>query len=1544
MRAWKTTIVLFVLALIFPGTARMDVPKFFSISSNRTYAPGEKPGIEYWGQGVGSLQFRVYRVNDPVRFFKSLRDEHNFGGQAQRLPQQLTFLEEFHRWKTGSHSAIRNLFRHQYPVESRSRIHDFFHPPQPKQGATKQATTEFAAVPLLNPLQVVLVWTQAVGLGERWQSQTIPVDVTKKGLYLVEATNGSLQAYTIVSVTELGLIVKGSPGRADVRAVDRATGAPVADAGVVAWATDQVHAEDETPVARELGRKQTNADGTAAFEITTKPESVLLMARRGDDFAVTSLYGRGLFFDDENSLMGYVYTDRPVYRPGHTVHFRAILRSQGPSGYQIPAVEEVQVSAQDPDGKPVFQRTLPVSAMGTLNADIELPVSSALGYYNIEVHAGKGEASGGFQVEEYKKPEYDVKVTPVKKRLLQGESISAVIEAKYFYGEPVANAQVKYVVHRSRYWLPWYLEDEDNEDAGQNQADEEDTYSPKEEQEEKSGKLDAQGHLTIQVATGKAKIDQIYRIEARVTDAGNREISGAGYAVATVGPYYIRIEPAQYLFKPGEQAQFNIETRDYDNNPVPRTAFNVDLIEHHWQKKQDEEKTVASASGVTDDSGKGRVHFKVNGGSYVARARSKTANGREVEGTAYVWVSGGASWYGEQEQRVDIVPDRKTYKPGETAHVMIMTGVPESYVWVTAESQGVNDSRMVHATSASFTVDIPIRSEYAPNFFVNACFLRDQKFFQGSKSIKVPPVERQLTVDLKASKPQFRPGDKGSFTLDAKDSTGRPVVGEFSLGVVDEAIYSIRKDMMQDILGFFYGNRWLRVQTDNSLSYQFMGFAGQRRMQLAQLQARKALSVIKPDKLIEPKIRKAFPDTMFWTADLRTNSQGHAEATMEFPDALTTWRATARGITADSKVGSAIERTVVRKNLILRLVTPRFFREGDEVTISVLADNYLTSQKSVKVSLDMKGVELMDGATRSIDVPSKGEGRVDFRVRARTAGSAVLLGKALTDEESDAMELTLPVIPYGVRMTIPRSGSLSDAKTEAQEELAFPADAAAASRKLVVGVTPSVAGAVFGALDYLSTFPYGCTEQTMSSFLPNIIVAQAVKQLGLKSKIDPVDLDKKIRAGFDRLYDYQHEDGGWGWWKTDDSAEFMTTYVMLGLKQAQAAGYQLKPQVLPRAEKWLGGRWPQIKDTRADLRAYIAYATGTHLDDVWQARAKMTPYGLAMLGLAMQDAKDARAAEIATTLEKSAETNDAEAWWKESLDPFMEFEIDASAESTAYALKFLTHQLPQSPLLAKAALYLVNHRNEGYYWSSTKQTAMVVYGLTDYLAQSGELHPDSKVTVWVNDRQVLERKFGESDAFGLSPFEIEIPSSQLGPTNKVRILKSGSGRVYWSASAIYYTAAAKATKTGTVSLNLLRDYFRLTPTQSGDKVVHKLEPLTGTLARGDVIAVRLTVSGSDWKYLLIEDPIPAGAEFIERDDLYEIAEKPPWWTNWSTRREFHDDRAALFQTYFRNGQQQYFYLLKVVNPGVFKIGPARVEPMYQPGFLSTTEAKTWEVK
>lgn len=474
----------------------------------------------------------------------------------------------------------------------------------------------------------------------------------------------------------------------------------------------------------------------------------------------------------------------------------------------------------------------------------------------------------------------------------------------------------------------------------------------------------------------------------------------------------------------------------------------------------------------------------------------------------------------------------------------------------------------------------------------------------------------------------------------------------------------------------------------------------------------------------------------------------------------------------------------------------------------------------------------------------------------------------------------------------------------------------------------------------------------MSSFLPNIVVEQALKELKIKSNVDAAALQKKIREGLERLYDFQHEDGGWGWWKTDESHAFMTAYVLSGLSQAQNAGYRVNEYRLGQGRKWLRSAFDREKRALPDLRAYLAYALvqsglkeSAVLDAVWKDRLDLTAYGRALLGLAMDLAGDARAGELAAQLEGQAKADEHEAYWPADRDTLMDFYGDATPEATAYAMKLLAKFRPKSPLLPKAAVWLVNHRDEGYYWYSTKQTAMVIYGLTDYLKASGELRPSFSVTVAVNGRQVLSRRFTEADALAVTAPVVRLPAQELAMAgNKVRISKSGEGRLYWSARAEYYSTEEKLQRTGTVSLNLLREYFKLVPVREGERIVHRLEPLQDALQPGDILVARLTVSGSNWRYLMVEDPIPAGTEFIERDDLYEIKDKPSWWYFWYTRREFHDDHAAIFQTYFGHGQTQYLYLLKVVNPGRFRVSPARVQPMYQPQYLATSESRTVEVK
>lgn len=1537
-RTVARALLLTSLAFALCGQADEEQP-YFSLGSNKTFAPGEKATIELSATDIDSLDFRVYRIKDPVRFFAKLPEPHQFGGMTPRPARELTWIERFHRAKFSWHAEMHDLVRQQFTGESWKSVGSFG---KGKTDFREHNVTNLAAAPLLNSQQVVATWRQRVQSQGRWRSQTIDAEVKDKGVYLVEAARGDLRAYTIVMVSDIAVISKSLQGKLIAYVADRQTGEPIANSSVT-------YQEPKKPAVTVA----TDAQGLANFhaEPGDTNNEVFLFAKSGSSFAATTTpaYGAGQTAD---LYTGYTYTDRPVYRPGHQVSFKSILRTHQGNVYRLPALANVNVEVQGPDDKTVYRKTLNVSAAGAVAGDFTLPRDAGLGYYNIQIHAAEAQFTAGFQVEEYKKPEYDVRVTLAKPRVMQGDPIAATIDARYFFGEPVAGAKVHYVVHRSRYWFPsWQTDDQDAGEGNQDDAGGDEQLSDEE------GKLHADGKLTISIPTAvdEHKWDARYRIEARVTDAGNREISGSVSGVATYGSYWVTVEPSRYVLTPGAPADFKVQARDYENNAVS-AKVQVDLLDRDKRGGNNQDGAVLQhAEGQTDPQGEAHVSLAPpKGGSYRVRVRSMTPTGREVENFTYVWVSSeGAGMFGDESEQIQIVPDKKAYRPGDVAKVLILTGVPGTKVLYTLEGRSLSDARVLDAPGTSVTVEVPITALSEPDFYIGAAFLKGNKLHVGSKAIRVPPTEHKLSLTLTQNKPQYQPGETAQLTLDARDAAGKPVAGDFSLGVVDEAIYGIRPDSTMDIMRAFYGPGYNAVTMTNSLTYYFNGEAGKRRMELARLHRTRSLAQLKPDRMVQPKVRKSFPDTALWLASVHTDGSGRATASVAFPDSITTWRTTVRGATTDTKVGSVVQKTLVRKNVILRLVVPRFFTAGDEVTVSAVVHNYLPDDKKARVSLDVKGLEIIDGAARDLIIPSKGEVKVDYRVRASLIGNATITGKALTDTESDAMELTMPVEPQGVKMSLARAGSLSSVKPQADVKLDFPAETVAASRNIEISVTPSIAGALFGAIDYLTQFPYGCTEQTLSSFVPNIVVSKALADLGIHSDVNRDRLNEKIRAGLDRLYDFQHDDGGWGWWKSDDSGIFMTANTVAGLAQAKLAGRELKADTLERGAKWLRQAYDREPRMLPDLKAYAAYALALAnasdpkvLDDVWQKKDGLTPYGRAILGLTYGITGDKqRASALATQLESEVKTNDAEAWWPGDRDSLMDFWFDVTPESTAFALKLLVHERPQSPLLDKAAVYLMNHRRDGWFWASTKQTAMVIYGLTDYLKATGELKPNIQATVSVNGKQVLTKQFSMADALSIDANTVTIPAADLAAaSNTIHVESNGTGRVYWSARANYHSTAQKLVKVGSSSLNLLRDYFKLTQVKEDGKILYNLDPLAGPLAVGDVLAVRITVTGSDWKYLLVEDPIPAGAEFIERDDLYALKTKPDWWSTFFTRREFHDDRAALFDTYFPAGQKQYFYLLKIVNPGQFRVSPARVQPMYQPDFLSTTENRSVEVK
>jgi len=1563
------TAAVFVLlsAATIAHAASSDAPRSFSLSTTRTFAPGDSVKIQLLARNVPELEFRVYKVRNAEQFFAGLRDAHSFGVKNYSPSEQIdqeTWLERIHDFKTHLWWLIRSFFRGQFTDEAR----DSFREGQGKLGKRSQVVgaTQFARVPLLNESQLVARWKLVVPPAIVSETQQLPIDGLDAGVYLIEATDGTYKAYTVAIVTKIAIVERTLDGKAFLYVADRKTGAPVDQADVVLWGDQRLQSSGKT-----------GSDGLAQLTYTVRggvqgaePENVWILAHHGADAAVVTPFGYGFGAQNQQQERNYIYTDRPVYRPGHTVHIKAIVRKEVNDNLVLPDEHTLTMRVTGPDDKVVLNKELPVSVHGTVAADFDLASDAALGYYSIafkgkadsndDEYEGEG-GEGSFYVEEYKKPEYQVTVKPAAPRVLQGNTIQATIEAKYFFGEPVAGAKVIYVVHTSQHY--WWDEDEADENgegdasADTNDEDESDSGYGETEQQEHQGVLDANGQLTVTLPTavdGKHS-DQDYRIEARVTDAANREVSGHSTVLATYGSFRVSVEPTSYVVENGKPARVKVTAQDYDGKPV-RTPVHVGAALEKWDSvtHQRTETAVATSDAATGADGTVLVDLPISGsGDFEITASAQTPENRTVQGQTWVWIWNGAGAYYEPNAQAQIVADKKTYQVGDTAHLLLVSGLDESWAVVTTEGDSVQSQRVMHATGASLAFDVPITQQAQPNLVVTAIIVHNDQLITAQKSLKVPLTERTLTITATPAKTQYEPEDKASFDVKAVDSAGKPVQADLSFGVVNEALYSVRPDTTRDIVASFYPQREVYLDPQTSFEFYFEGEAGTKSPMLAGLSGlyHPRMAQVKPGSdLVVPKVRKAFPDTAYWNADVRTGADGHARVEFNFPDALTTWRTTIRAMTDDGKAGGAVTRVLVRKNLIVRLAAPRFFRQGDETVMRVIAHNYLETSKDVTFALDVSGVDVLSGQTQKVTIPAKGESYVDWRVKAQKTGTATFTAKALTNEESDALQMTLPVLPYGVKQRAAGAGEVFSGAGQNQWQYSYPTGSDVNSRGLTISVAPSLAGTVFDALDYLTSYPWGCTEQTMSSFLPDLIVAQAVDKLHLKSPIDRKTLDDEVQAGLERLYSFQHDDGGWGWWPDDQSMVFMTAYVVSGLGQAKAAGYTVDDQRLGKAEMWLIKTLNAHPDMIPDLRAYATYAIATTtgvpkdaLDKAWDNRDKLSDEGLALTGLALAAAGDGRAKQAADLLEKKAHATDVDANWVGTYDGLLDFWDDTSPETTAFALKLLLVEDRSSGLMPKAARWLAEHR-DGDYWYSTKQTSMVIQGLTDYLALSGELANTSDVEVLVNGASVGKRHFGPEDAFA-APWQIKVPAAQSGNGGQVTIRKSGNGITYWSTENSWYSADRKNFQQGQLALNITRDYYLLQKRQDKptDPITYDLVPLKGPVHVGDMIAVRLALGGTSWKYLLAEDPIPAGTEFLPESGLYTINHKPDWWADFFTRKEFHDDRAAFFNTDF-SVHREYVYLLKVDNPGKFQISPADAGPMYQPNIETTTDPATLEVQ
>ncbi|HEX6285355.1 MAG TPA: alpha-2-macroglobulin family protein, partial [Pyrinomonadaceae bacterium] len=640
---------------------------------------------------------------------------------------------------------------------------------------------------------------------------------------------------------------------------------------------------------------------------------------------------------------------------------------------------------------------------------------------------------------------------------------------------------------------------------------------------------------------------------------------------------------------------------------------------------------------------------------------------------------------------------------------------------------------------------------------------------------------------------------------------------------------------------------------------------------------------------------------------------------VKYPDSLTTWTATARAVTTANQFGLGSSSTRTKQPLIVRLQAPRFFVVGDQVTVSAVINNNTDQSMRVAPALSAEGLSVTGEAT-PVEVKANSETRVDWRVDVKHASEAKIKVEARGPQYADAMEKRFTIFEHGIEKFVSRSGKMR--ADSVAVKLDIPKERRVDSTNLTVQVAPSMATTMLDALPYLIDYPYGCTEQTMSRFLPAVITAKTLRDLGLKPEtamhkifggIEPAsaaathpqgrrdlkELEKMTREGLQRLYDFQHADGGWGWWKEGDSDHFMTAYVIWGMTLAKQAGIDVKSDVIERAVNYLDKELVE-QETSYDAQAWLLHALAVHhgatkraevgkfqataFTNLWTNRDKLNAYTRALLALSAHNYGYSEQAKTlianlengvkidtqpdTSIVQRGAQTSDPSvigtAHWGE--DGIFWRWSDGGVEATAFALRALLAIDPQNKLVEPVTNWLVKNRR-GAQWSNTRDTAIVVLTLNDYLRASGELQPVVGYELLVNGSPVVTKQITADDALSApSKFAISRELIRDGENEITIVRKNGSGPLYFSAQAEFFSLEEPLKPAGN-EIFVKREYFKLVnhPTLLKGVVSERVQLKDGeTVKSGDRIEVVLTVEAkNNYEYLLFEDLKPGGLEAVQ---------------------------------------------------------------------------------
>ena len=1423
---------------------------------------------------------------------------------------------------------------------------------------------------------------------------TVETPLQNAGAYLLTAKMaGGNTSHIIIWLNDTVILRKDLNKKILYFVGDARTGKPVEKANLAFFGYRQERVKMKLPTGRYYNvltsefAEFTNADGQSVpAQDDLQRHFKWLVTATTDTGRLAYLGFSGVWYRQRhdaqyNQNKTFMITDRPVYRPNQSVKFKFWIRKAQYDQEDLSqfANRSYTVRIQNPKQEKVFEKVFTTDAYGGLNGEFALPEDATLGVYNLTV---VGMGGGTFRVEEYKKPEFEVKIKAPTEPVMLGEKITATIEARYFFGAPVTKAKVTYKVLRNSHAQNWYPDAPWDWYYGPGYwwfAYDYEWYpgwyrwgcgrpspswwpqrqSPPEVVAENEVEIGEDGTIEIEIDTSFAKdahpdLDHRYEITAEVVDQSRRTIVGKGQVLVARRPFKVYAWVDRGHYRVGDTVHANFSAQTLDSKPVQGKG---DLVLYRVRHKKGElvEKAVEEWKLDTDDEGRSRIQIKAGrSGQYRLAYTLTDAAGHEIEG-GYVFTVMGRreNAAGFRFNEVELVTDKREYAPGEKVQLRVNTAQQDATVllFVRPANSVYLDPVMLRLDGKTALHEIGISKKDMPNFFVEAVTIHDGKVHTEVREIIVPPEKRVLNVEVLPSAEKYKPGEEAKVRVKLTDFFGEPFVGTMAMSIYDKSVeYISGGSNVQAIREFFW--KWRRhhnPRSEHNLMRHFnnvylknavgmgnlgifgdliveeRGDASDRTRSLSQAlpsapaAGRKskgdvasfAMNAVAPEMeamamdaaapmsrhaagagggagsgtpLVEATVRTKFADTAFWAATVETDAEGMAEIDLTMPENLTTWKVRTWAMGHGTRVGEGIAEVLTTKNLVLRLQAPRFFVEKDEVVLSANVHNYLETRKRVKVSLVVNDMiaPIMDlknnALERWIDLDPHEEQRVDWRIKVVKEGEALVRMLALTDEESDAMEMRFPAFVHGMLKTDSFSGGIRPDGDKAIITFSVPEARRIADSRLEIRYSPSLAVAMVDALPYMVEYPYGCTEQTLNRFLPTVLTQKILMDMGLdlaaiKAKrtnlnaqeigedterakqwerwkrnpvFDAATVNDMVKKGVKAMTSMQLSDGGWGWFSGwgERSYPHTTAYVVHGLHVARENDVAIVPGVFERGIAWLeryqkkevkelkNGRhkkprqpWKRHADNLDAFVFMVLVEAGKSndamLEFLYEDRNHLSLYAKSMYGIALHRLEsNEKLAMIMRNIEQHLVEDD------ENQTAYLDmpghqgywwYWYGSEYEAHAYYLKLLSRVEPGSKRASRLVKYLLNNRKHATYWNSTRDTALCIEAFAEYIRSSGEDKPDMTVEILLDGRKVKEVEINADNLFSYDNKLVLTGKAITSGEHRVEVRRKGTGPLYFNAYLSNFTLEDHITKAG-LEIKVERAYYKLVAVDKKIKV------------------------------------------------------------------------------------------------------------------------------